>query len=129
MPDEVDHLEPAVADLDDVAVADPAVHGHRQLVGVLGAGDRLGAGRLDDLGERPVVVPVLVGGDHPAQAVVADHRRMCGGVVGGVDEHLLVGGAAAQQVDVVVHLADRELRDGQRRELPDVRGTAGLTLP
>ena len=79
MADEADHLEPALADLDDVTVAHPPVDRDGQPVGVLGTGDRLGAGRGDHLGQRPVVVPVLVGGDHPPQPVGADHLGGCVG--------------------------------------------------
>jgi hypothetical protein len=63
------------------------------------------------------VVGVLVGGDDGAQggAVVgvADEVGEAFGVGGGVDQQCLVGGAAHQQVGVVVHGADRDLGDGQ----------------
>ena len=70
-----DHLEGAVADRDRVAVLDPAGHLDpgllRDRVGVRGPDHGLGAGGGDDVGEGPVVVPVLVGrhdGDEPSVA-------------------------------------------------------------
>ena len=64
----------------------------------------------DDLGEGAVVVPVLVGGHDRGEAAVADQLEQPWCVVGGVDQDLLPGVGAAQQVAVVGHLrVDGEL--------------------
>ena len=77
--------------------------------------------RVDDVGERPVVVPVLVGGDHGGQPGVADEGEQGLRLVGRVDEDLLAGAPAAQQVGVVGHLlVDRDLGDRQVRRAPRV---------
>ena len=98
---EGDHLEVAPADRDPVALGDPASDGDAGLlgdgVGVRCAGEDLGPGGPDDVGQRPVVVPVLVGGDDGAQAGVADERQQLLRLGRGVDEHLVAGlaGSAA----------------------------------
>ena len=72
----------AGADRDGVALADTVVDRH---AGLLGDRRRRRARRRprsrrwrDDLGEGPVVVPVLVGGDDGGQAAVADQLEQAG---------------------------------------------------
>jgi hypothetical protein len=91
-------------------------------------GHGLGFGRLDDLGERAVVVPVPVRGDDGAHPALADQVQQVLGLVGGVDQQLLPGGRAAEQVGVVGHLADGQLRDRQAGQLPHVGGAAHLDV-
>jgi hypothetical protein len=71
-----DHDERAGADRDPVVLADPLVDRDTGLlgdrVGVGRTSDDRGAGPGDDLGEGPVVVPVLVGRDHGREPAVAD---------------------------------------------------------
>ena len=81
---------------------------------------------VDDLGERLPVVAVLVRGDDGRDAVVTDQPSRVARVVGRVDQELLVGGPAAQQIGVVVHRADRDLGDHQVRELVHIRRSADL---
>jgi hypothetical protein len=127
--DQVDHLERGATHFDRVAVVHGAVDLHRQLVGVVRARDGLGVGGLDHLAQRPVVVPVPMGGDHPGEPVRADRGEDPVRLVGGVDEQLLVGVPAPQHVDVVGHLAHGELGDHQVGQLADVTRPARLHLP
>jgi hypothetical protein len=130
----VDDVEPQVADGDAVAVVEPLVGRDRQLRGVVPAGRRRGSGRRDDVGERAVVVPVPVRGDDARQATPAvrlalgDERQQPRGVVRGVDQELLAGGAAGDQIAVVVHLRDADLADHRVGQLPHVRGAADQHL-
>src|SRR5699024_247362 len=79
-----------------------------------------------DLDEGPDVVPVLVGRHEVVQSgaprgdELADPLRL----VGGVDEELLAGRPAGEEVDVVVHLRDGHLADRQRAQLAHGPGTA-----
>ena len=121
-------LEGLLADADGVAVLDRAGDGDRQVGGVGRVRDRLGAGRLDDLGERAVVVPVAVRRDDGADPAVPDQPQDRLRLGGRVDQQALAGGRVAQQVDVVGHLADRELADRQARQFADVGRAAGLDV-
>ena len=123
---------------DGVALGDGTGDGYAGLLGhgrgVRCADDDLGAGGGDDVGQRAVVVPVLVGGDDGGQPGVADERQQrVGRRVGRVDQHLVAGVVAPQQVAVVGHLrVDRDLGDGQvgrargRRRLPPGCHVAGV---
>ncbi|CAM5692850.1 hypothetical protein SALBM311S_11119 [Streptomyces alboniger] len=113
---------------DRVAVVDQDVGGHRDALGVEPPGVGAGAGGRDDLGERLPVVAVPVRGDDGRDAVVTDRAEQGVRVVGGVDQQLLVGGPAAQQIGVVVHRADRDLGDHQVLELVHVGGSADRHL-
>src|SRR5690606_7312679 len=106
-----------LADPDGVAVVDEHVRLDRDPLGVVAAGVGSGAGGLDDGGERLPVVPVPVGGHDGRDAVRADQLQQRLRLRGGVDQELLAGLAAAQQVGVVVHGADRDLGDHQVGQL------------
>ena len=96
-----DHLERAVADGDGVALRRPAGSTATPVCSVIAsasgvAGHDGGAGRGDDVGQRAVVVPVLVGGDDRGRA---RRRRSAGssvvGLGGRVDQHLVAGVAGS----------------------------------
>ena len=79
------NLAPDAA-LTDWAVLDRPLYRHGEVAGVGGVGDGDGAGRLHDLGQRPVVVPVPMGGDDGAQVGAVDQAQQGVQLVGGVDE-------------------------------------------
>ena len=60
-----------------------------QVGGVGGVGHRHGSGRLDDVGQGPVVVPVAVRGDDGPQVGVADQRAERLRIGGRVDEQCI----------------------------------------
>ena len=128
-----DDLDRAVADGDGVTVRDGAGDRDaglgRDRVGVLDAGDGDRRVGVDDGRQGAVVVPVLVRGDHRRDAGLADERQDRLGLGGRVDEHLLAGLLAAQEVGVVRHLlVHGDLGDRQVLELADVGRAADLHL-
>ena len=128
-----DDREGARADRDPVSLADPLVDNDPGLlgdrVGVGLAGDHRRTGGPDDLGERAVVVPVPVRGDDGGETPVADQLEQTGRVVGGVDQDLVAGVGAAQQVAVVGHRrVDGDLGDLQGTRRTPVRLAAGGDL-
>ena len=74
------------------------------------------------------MVGVPVGGDDPRQTGVSDDRKQGGWLVGGVDQRLLAGDRAAQEVGVVRHRADRDLGDDEVAGLAGVGRSADLDL-
>src|SRR5690606_24400471 len=120
VPDQVPCGEFDLPDPEGVAVVDQHVGRYGDALGVVTAGVGAGAGGGHHLGERLPVVPVPVGGDDGGDAVVADRAEQRAGVVGRVDQQLLVGGPATQQIGVVVHGADRDLGDHQVLEFVHV---------
>gem|GEM_PF-4978471 len=137
--DDPDHLQLRRAHRDTVAGAHPDIDRDRKVVGVVLARHGLGPGRLDDLGESLDMIVVTVGGDHSGQVPVpgstvasgngGDQLQQSGGIVGGIDEGLLAGGSAAQQVGIVRHRADGDLRDDQAARIAGVGGSAHPDLP
>ena len=89
-------LDPA--DPDRVPVLDRHIGRDGDALRVVPSGIGAGAGRLDDLGQRLPVVAVAVGGDDGRDGVVADQMEQGLGLVGRVDQQLLAGGPAAQQI-------------------------------
>ena len=128
VPAQVHDLERLLADGHGVAVLDRPLHRDREVGGVGRVGHGLRAGRLDDLRQRPVVVPVPVRGDDGAQVGVPDQGPQLVGFRGRVDQQRLPGGGAPQQVGVVRHLADGELGDGQAGQLADGGRTTHLDV-
>jgi hypothetical protein len=124
----VDDPECASAHRDARALVDKLVSGYVDPLGVVPAGDRRRAGPGHHLGERLPVVLVPVGGDDPLEPAVTDQPQQRGRVVRRVDQHLLVGLAAAEQVGVVVHRPDGDLRDHQLGQLVGLHGTADLDV-
>src|SRR3954452_654179 len=86
------------------------------------------AGASEHLGEPLPVVEVLVGGDDPAEPVVAQLTQQPVRLVGGVDQKHGAGCRAAQEVGVVVHWPDRDLRDHQRTGVTTVARPAYLDV-
>ena len=72
-------------------------------------GDPLGAGGPADRFQRLHVIPVPVAGHDGRQAFRPDQLEQPVGLVGRVDQQLVAGDEAAQQVDVVVEVADGHL--------------------
>ncbi len=70
------------------------------------------------------MVTVTVARDHGREPSLADETQQRPGLVRGVDQELLAGCGASQQVGVVVHRAYRDLGNGQSGQLPDVRRPA-----
>lgn len=129
MADEPAGGELDLSDADHVAVVHEHVGRHGNPLGVVPAGVGAGAGGGHDLRERLPVVAVPVGGDDGRDAVVTDHAQQRPGVVRRVDQQLLVGGPAAQQVRVVLHGADRDLGDHQVLEFVHVGRPPTVTRP
>jgi hypothetical protein len=69
-----------------------------------------------------------VGGDDPGQTGVTDQRQQGVRLVGSVDERLLAGERAAQEVRVVGHRADRDLGDDEIARFARVGRPADLDL-
>jgi len=113
VPAQVPHEQPQVAELDDVAVRQPPVHGDGQGVRVQRPRGRGRAGRRDDGRQRTDVVGVAVGRDDEVEAALGvaglHQREQAGGVGGRVDEQLRAGAAARQEVGHVVGRADVDL--------------------
>lgn len=111
---------------DRVPVLDGHVRRDGDALGVVPAGVGAGTGRADDVVQRLPVIAVAVGGDDGRDGVVADQPQQRLGLIGRVDQQLLVGGPTAQQIGVVVHRADRDLGDHQVWEFVHIRSAADL---
>ena len=88
--------------------------------------------RGDDGGQGAVVVPVAMGGEHLAElggaVLLAEQLQDALGVVGRVDQEALTGHGAGDEVDVVVHLGDRDLADPGGAEIDRPAGATGLDV-
>jgi hypothetical protein len=122
--DQVDRGQRHVAELDRPAVLHEFVGRHRDARRVqrVRDGGRASGGLY--LGERPPVVAVLVRRDDLLYLAVADHLQQSFRLGGRVDQERLAGARAPQQVGVVVHRADGDLRDGDAVDLPRLSGPA-----
>ena len=128
---QVDHLQRHPAHRDRAAVLDRVVDGHRQLGGVEGVRDLAGAELVGHRAEGLPVVVVAVRGDRGAQLSAAgrgDDLRQPVRLVRRVDQQRLSGRGAHQEVGVVVHRADRDLRDGQGAEVAAGGGATGVRM-
>ena len=124
MPLEVDGRKSKVTDGDHVTFMDPILDRDIDRVGVgLVRVDRR-TGSFGDGRERSPMVVVTVGGDDRREAVGTDEIKQSLGLCRRVDQHLGTGVGAAEQIGVVVHLANGELADGQVRQFADLGGTA-----
>jgi hypothetical protein len=121
---EVDDLQRHLAHPYELSIFDSDA-GDWECVRVGGMCDGLGVREGDDVLEGVPVVVVLVRGDHCGDSGVTDEVEQPVGLVGRVDEELLTGCAAAQQIGVVVHRANGKLSDAQVRQLSHVRRSAG----
>ena len=103
----VDGVEAQLADLDDVAVGDHPVVG-RQHRGVLAADADFEAGVAGG-GDRPDVVEMAVGGEHPADPGGLGDGDDQVVLAGGVEEDGLARSLVPQDEHVVLPRADHEL--------------------
>ena len=128
VPHQVHHRQLDRTEPQHVAVLEEHLGLHRDLGRVQRVREGTRPRRGHHFGQPLPVVTVPVRGDHADQPVRPDQVEQAAGVVGGVDEDLLPAGPAAQQVRVVVHRPDRELRDHQPGQLPHVGVAARLYL-
>ena len=102
-----------------VSVCDGGVN-DREFIGVGGVSDGPGARLGDHVLEAEPVILVAVGSDHSGQPSRPDELKQSVRLVRRVDEELLSGRLAPQQVCVVVHRSDRNLGDHEVGQLPYV---------
>ena len=116
----VDGPQPQVTDLDDVAVGDDPVVA-REHVGVVPGDADVEAGVAGG-GDRPDVVEVAVGGEHPADAGGPGDGDDQVVLVGGVEEDGLARRLVPQDEDVVLPGPDDELVEADAGVL-EMRGS------
>ena len=123
----VDRAQAQVADRDHLVVGDHEVVG-RQHAGVVGGDAHVDPGVAHGL-DGLDVVPVAVGGEHPAHAGGLAHLEQELVLVGGVDDDRVTAALAPHDEHVVLERPDDQLLDAHGRRLVVGGARHGFRLP